>query len=142
MKSLAHSARPFLGAGLLLAALLAAGCNSRPVVSGTVKYKGEIVTTGEVSFIGADGTSRSGLIGPDGRYEIIDPPKGDVTVVVVSTRVEGAGKARGSALAGLKTEAAPIVRSVVPVKYGDPKTSDLKHVVVSGAQTKNIDLTD
>src|SRR5262245_22211253 len=86
---------------LLLAAVLTLGCGSRPVVSGKVTYKQDVLTTGEVSFIGADGRSRSGLIGPDGRYEVVDPPTGEVTIVVVATRVEAAQKTGGSAFAGV-----------------------------------------
>lgn len=125
----------------VLLVALASGCSGRGTVSGTVKYKGELLTTGEVNFIAAGGASRSGLIGSDGRYEITDAPPGEVVVVVTATRAEG-GKASGSPLTASKADKAPVVRSLVPVKYGDPKTSDLRYTVAAGSQVKDFELTD
>jgi hypothetical protein len=130
--------------GLLLLIVALPGCGGNPVVSGTVTYKKVPLNTGEVSFIGSDGKSRSGLIGSDGRYEIVDPPKGEVTIVVTASRAEPS-KAGGSPLGGAdfaKNARAVPVQSLVPTRYGDPKSSDLRYVVVSGKQRKDIDLVD
>jgi len=111
------------------------------MVSGKVLYKQVLLTTGEVSFIAADGKSRSGLIGSDGRYEIVDAPVGPVTIIVVARKTEGqAGKV--SPIIGGITGPAPVVRSLIPTKYNDPKTSGLTYEVTSGRQTKDLDLAD
>jgi len=125
---------------LLLVGVPSAGCSSRPVVSGKVTYKQDVLTTGEVSFVSADGRSLSGLIGSDGRYEIVDPPTGEVTIVVVATRVEAAQKTAGSPFAGSQSDKGPAVKSLIPTHYGDPKSSKLKYVVGSGKQTKDVEL--
>ena len=136
-----RSARRLCTLALLLLAPLA-GCGSQPAVSGTVTYKKELLTTGEVSFIAADGKSRSGLIGSDGRYEVIDPPMGDVTIVVVAKKAEGkAGK--NNPLAGNPASGgSATLRSLIPARYGDPRTSGLTFRVTGGRQTKDIDLGD
>jgi hypothetical protein len=146
-----RSARPFrsvlpvrlcLGSGLMLVLVTLAGCTSRPVITGTVTYKNGPLTTGQVSFIGADGKSRSSGIGSDGTYEIVDAPPGDVTIVVIATKAEG--KATGASPLGASTTTpqAIAVRSLIPVKYNDPKTSGLTYLVTPGKQTKNIELGD
>jgi hypothetical protein len=118
------------------------GCNSKTVVSGTVTYNDAALTSGEVSFVSASGESRSGLIGSDGRYEIIDPPAGDVTVVITSTRIQSDAVAqKGSPITGnLKQVKAGVVVSVIPTQYGDVKTSPLRYTVVSGKQTTDFKL--
>ena len=126
-------------AWLLVVAVALSGCGSGSVVSGKVVYKGDTLKTGEVSFISADGKSRSGLIGADGKYEIIDAPLGDVTIVVVATRVEGGSAESPLGTAGGK---APTVRSIIPRRYGDPKASGLTYRVTRGRQVKDVELTD
>jgi hypothetical protein len=134
------AARLLGSVGLVLLLTALGGC-SRPVVSGTVTYKQNPLTRGEVSFIADDGKSRSGLIGADGNYEIVDPPLGDVKIVVVATTVEGkAGKA--SPILGNQGGAPPVVKSLIPVKYNSPQTSGLTYQVTGGKQTRNIDLDD
>ncbi len=124
---------PFLG-----------GCGgSSTVVSGTVRYKGELLTTGEVSLIAADGTSRSGLIGADGCYQIRDAPVGSVTVVVTARRVQGGSTGESPVAARSPAPGQQIsVTSLIPTRYGHPATSDLKFEIVAGKQTKDIDLKD
>ncbi len=129
---------------LLAMAAFLGGCSGRSiVVSGTVRYKGELLTTGEVSLIAADGTSRSGLIGADGCYQIRDAPVGPVTVVVTARRVQG-GSTGESPVAVRST--APgrqiLVTSLIPTRYGDPATSGLRFEIVAGKQTKDFDLKD
>src|SRR5437016_4480510 len=68
-----------------LGCLLGGGCSpSSATVTGTVRYKGDVIRTGEVSFVGEDGTARSGAISQDGVYEIKDVPIGAVSVGVVA----------------------------------------------------------
>jgi hypothetical protein len=118
------------------------GCSSQAVISGKVTYKNTPLSGGEVSFIAADGKSRSSLINSSGDYEVVDAPLGATTIVIVSTRVQGE-TGKGSPLVGSSGPAAPVmVKSVIPQKYNDPSTSGLSYVVQRGRQTKNIDLRD
>lgn len=58
----------FFGAGIALI-----GCDSRPKlygVSGTVKYKGEPIKAGSISFQSSDGQASTGAPITDGKYEI------------------------------------------------------------------------
>lgn len=123
-----------------VAVALPLGCGSRPVVSGRVTYKQDVLTAGEISFVSADGRSRSAPIGPDGRYEIVDPPSGKVAIVVVARRVEPADKTAGSPFAGVPADKGPAVKPLVPDKYADPKSSGLEYLVVGGRQTKDVEL--
>lgn len=136
-----RSVRIAAPAGLLAAAFVLVGCAARPVVSGKVSYRGEPLTTGEVSFVSSDGRSRSGLIGTDGRYEIADPPAGEVTILVAAKKVDG-GSSGGSPLLG-ETKGKPgVMRSLIPERYADPKTSGLSYRVTGGKQTKDVELTE
>lgn len=119
------------------------GCGGRSAaVSGKVRYKDQLLTTGEVSFIAADGKSRSGLIGADGSYQISEAPIGPVTVVVVARQVEG-GPVGGSPMAaGLDRTRRPVVKSLIPARFADPEQSGLRFEVVAGKQIKDIDLPD
>jgi hypothetical protein len=127
---------------MAMAAFLCGCSGNSAVVSGTVRYKGELVTTGEVSLIGADGKSRSGLIGEDGLYQINDAPVGPVTAVVIARRVQG-GPAGESPVAARSAPDRPImVTSLIPIRYGDPATSGLNLEIVVGKQTHDIDLKD
>jgi len=134
--------RLMLRTALLAAVAALAGCASRPVVQGKVLYRNEALTSGEVSFVASDGRSRSAQIGSDGSYEIIDPPLGEVTIVVVATKVEG-GSAKGSPLGGdPKGSRAGTTRSLIPARYNDPKSSGLTYHVTRGRQTKDVELKD
>jgi hypothetical protein len=140
----AAGARALYVLGLLGALALLGGCGGgSPVISGQVTYKKQLLTTGEVSFIAADGKSRSGLIGADGRYEIRDAPEGPVMVVVVARKTEVAASPGSPLVRKIGEPApAPIIRSLVPEKYNDPRTSGLSYVVVRGTQTKDLNLED
>ena len=132
-----------LGALLLLGVVGGlCGCGSRRVVSGNVTCN-RVSAPGEASFIAGDGNARSGVIGSDGRYEVADPPVGQVTIVVVATRAERKSPRVGLAVlgkAGATAVAVPIVRSLIPTRYNDPKTSGLTFVVGKGRQSHNIEL--
>jgi|SRR5579884_1049391 len=129
---------------LLAMVVFLGGCSGRStVVSGMVRYKGELLTTGEVSLIAADGTSRSGLIGADGCYQIRDAPLGPVTVVVIARRVQGRSTSESPvAVRSTAPDRQILVTSLIPTRYGDPATSGLNFEIVAGKQTKDIDLKD
>ena len=73
-----------LGLAALVAALVAVGCsNKRPggTVTGTVKYKGELVKGGDIFFVYADGQTQA-AIRADGQYQFVDIVPGDVKVYI------------------------------------------------------------
>ena len=122
------------------------GCSpSKAVVTGKVSYKGELVTTGEIHFIGEAGESRSSAIGSDGKYQIDDAPVGPITVTIVATKLTSKTEKAQPAPDG---ESPPepvqtmVTTSLVPKKYNDPQTSKLNHTIKRGAQTIDFPLED
>jgi hypothetical protein len=141
---LARRLRPACVFLLAAAAASVGGCGGKPAVSGTVTYKSAPLSTGEVSFVSGSG-SRSGLISAGGRYEIADPPEGEVTVIVTSTKIETKAGGPGSPLGGaakFEDIKSGVAKSLIPTKYNDVKTSPLRYTVGSGKQTNNIALED
>jgi hypothetical protein len=128
--------------GLLGAIVALGGCGSQAVVTGKITYKKEPLTTGEVSFIASDGKSRSGLISPDGTYKIVDAPLGSVVIVVVAKQLAGKVEKGDPLSAKPKGGRAAQMKSAIPEKYNDPKTSGLTYTVTSGRQTRDIDLEE
>lgn len=119
------------------------GCSGKSAtVSGKVRYKDQLLPTGEVSFIATDGKSRSGLIGTDGSYQISDAPIGPVKIVVVARQVEGKMKGGSPMVAKLDQARRPVVKSLIPAKFADPAKSGLSFEVVAGKQIKDIYLKD
>src|SRR5262245_16848447 len=59
---------------LCLFAVSACGSRSKATVTGTVKYKGEIVPSGQVIFYGAGNASAIAVIDEHGAYKAIDVP--------------------------------------------------------------------
>ncbi len=85
-----HSHTPFFRPGprallLIVLAVGAAGCNSRPsTVTGRVTYRGVPVTSGSIALFCEGQQIVRGLIGPDGRYTIPNVPPGPVRVTVAA----------------------------------------------------------
>jgi hypothetical protein len=137
-----RAGRSLRTAAVLVLAGLCCGCGGPATVSGTVKYRGQAVTQGQISFIGADGKSASGTINPDGTYSVPNVPSGPVTVVVLAYRVEGDTKTDPLAARTEQTRRMGRVDSAIPTKYNEPGTSGLKYKIESRSQTIDIDLTD
>jgi hypothetical protein len=120
--------------------ILMPGC-SKPtaVVSGTLTYKSQPLTSGQIHFIGEDNKTRSSTINGDGTYRIEDAPVGKVKIAVVSLKHEGEGKLSP----GFKILPKPVETvSAIPTKYGDPARSGLVYPVEARSQTIDIDLKD
>lgn len=102
-------------------------------VFGKVTYKNEPVTGGAITFIGGNGPLRSD-IAKDGSYHVEDCPPGPVKVTVrnVSMSMER--------LAGDKIQWTK--KSLIPTRYGDPKTSGLDYTIGGDRQQINIDLKE
>src|SRR5207249_5609261 len=85
----------------LVLALAVLGCSGRPTgtVAGRVTFKGQLVTTGLVSFVRTDGRTATGRIQKDGTYTIYGAPVGRVTVLV-DPKLRSSHAAKGPAGGG------------------------------------------
>jgi hypothetical protein len=124
-------------AGVLAAAFfcLAAGCTATPenAVTGKVTLDdGRPVTDGFVTFFAGDSRKATAHIMPDGRYQVVNPPKGPVRVAVSAPPVfpmpPGAPP-----LAGAPNSTA------LPRRYEDPNNG-LTATVTGGRQTVDLEL--
>lgn len=130
-------------AGLIvLLALTISGCGkSSGTVTGHVKYKGEVVTAGNVTFYGPNDQIATALINPDGSYTVLQAPLGTVKVGVTApphmskTKAQNLQRKKKGQFAPQTTESENI-----PLKYGKPDESGLELNVTKGTQPFEIDL--
>jgi hypothetical protein len=153
---------------LLLAPLLlvvAAGCHGHMArLSGTVKYKGQPVSGGSITFHAPEGGIYAFPLKPDGTYSGTEVPAGDYVVTVETESANpkkptmtygqqggGAKKAGGDPndyrakmmernQVPTATEGGGYVK--IPSKYSDKKKSGLQASLGGGSNTKDFDLTD
>ena len=119
---------PTLRAALAAGVFLAAGCGGPDAVSGKVTVRGQPVTSGMVTFVGADNKEAVGTITADGTYRITAPPRGAVRVTVKALPGlgGGAGVPAPSSLVRPPKNAPPMPPSTVPAgpkvpaKYANP----------------------
>jgi hypothetical protein len=141
---------------LLGSALLVAGCTGskrlqeHTDLKGTVKYKGQPVTGGSISFFGKEG--EAGITAPilqDGTYSI-KAPVGECKVSVDNSMLKPGGqgmerrKEQGMG-AGPRPGQGEQVKITgtymeIPAKYKDPKTSGLTYTVKKSESTKDFEL--
>lgn len=133
--------RTWSGWSLVLLVAAVAGCGpakypkrDTAVVTGTVTYKGEPVSTGSVVFQPESGAFASGEIQPDGTYEL-EATIGPNRVQIVSREPEDETPA--AELEGPR----PIAKSYIPEIYAGPK-SPLTFVVEPGDNTADFELKD
>jgi len=125
----------FLGACALFLLVVPSGCDSGTArVTGTVRFKGMLLTSGSVKFIGVDGQSKSTAIAENGAYQIDNPPLGTVTITVKTHPRVPKG------LTNTREDGSKDQHEGVPDKYGIPDQSGLTFTVRKGSQTYNIDL--
>jgi hypothetical protein len=133
---------------VLLVTALGCGDNAPSnTVSGKVQYQGQPVS-GFIHFVGADGKEVSSPIGPSGgAYTVMNPPLGDVTILIKPALGGGAAAAAPStpapgapALPGM--EGMPKMAASVspPAKYSEA-SGGLKYSVKPGKQVHDIELT-
>jgi len=110
-------------------------------VRGVVTYNGQPVPKGLVSFqtVAPDGRNATGIIQPDGSYELqTENPRDGALLgeyrVSISARDD-------EVLMYIPKKPVPPKR-LVPEKYENPQTSNLTAIVESGSNTHNFDLTD
>jgi hypothetical protein len=94
------------------------------LVSGTVKHKGQPLTSGYVTFVGKDKQRFSASILPDGAYRFkkVSVPPGDYTVLVE----EDPGREKGP--------------RVIPARYSNPEMSPLTATLEKGANNLDLEL--
>ncbi|HKB05629.1 MAG TPA: carboxypeptidase regulatory-like domain-containing protein [Gemmataceae bacterium] len=147
---------------LLIAVLMAglAGCGPKTrSVSGKVTYKAEPADFATVTLLGTNGRSYGSQTGTDGTFTIANVPDGEYTVTILSfTSANPSGDRMKGRRADPKVKdddkrmleqmkggmsggsVGTPSKNVVPAKYGDPSTSDLKWNTKAEA-TKNFDLS-
>jgi hypothetical protein len=151
--------------GLLAAFFLglAAGCGEPSQtpsrVTGMVKYNGQPVPSGTITFHSEDKGPYSAVLAEDGTYEIADLPSGKMVVTVecetfnTNRNLPAYGGARGNAMTNERLEAERQAgRTInpgterkyvkIPAKYAKPATSGLTATLETGRQTKIFELTD
>jgi hypothetical protein len=117
---------------LLTAALLLAGCApGLGQVSGKVKYKGQPLPTGTITFYDQKNNPTSSAIGPDGSYSVQKVAAGPVKITVsVPMNISFMGDRPPPG-----PKAPPL-----PAKYIDPEKSGLDFEVKAGDQVHDFNL--
>jgi hypothetical protein len=132
--------------GFLLLALV--GCGE-PVasVSGTVKFKGQPLTSGTVLFHGSDARVEHSLIDANGKYVIPKAPLGQVRITVRWHAATPSGLPGHGKPPAASTESASSAKDkrdskslAIPPRYLDPDRSGITYTVKVGTQTHNIEL--
>ena len=120
----------------------------RATVTGRVMMQGRPVIWGSVMLIGSNGVAAAGRIEPDGSFTVPNAPTGDVTITVSSpdpmvdyykTQI----KSMRVAVPVSQWPAPPVDRNqwfLIPKRYENPATSDLKLTVKRGTPACEIDL--
>lgn len=129
--------------GLAVAVLFLSGCGSgRPKtasVHGKVTYKGQPVPRGTVTFIPDGGTAATGEIGSDGSYTLTTFRKGDGAIPGTHKVVITAMQDRSSQ----PLEAwSPLAPPIIPTKYMNLSTTDLRAEVKEGENVCDFVLED
>jgi hypothetical protein len=136
VRSLFH---PVVGLGLLA---LAAGCQGKGDVSGTVTYEGRPLVFGTVLFEGSDGGLRQSNIGTDGSYTVRGVATGEAKVAVSSLNPNSSDFIAIQREGGKKPPPRPEVRGWFPIpkKYDAPYTSGLTYPIKRGENKIDIEL--
>jgi hypothetical protein len=133
----------------IIVLFLLAGCSRiGGDVRGTVTLNGKPVTSGLVTLHYEGGTNVGAVIGPDGSYEIVKPPKGaaKVTVEPPATAPGGDLSSSGIAVTTGSPDAKEPVKTpktqavAIPDKYKKVATSGLTLTVTGNSQTFDIQM--
>lgn len=122
--------------------LLPSGCDifeNAGTVTGTVRYKGQLLSGGSVSFVGDNGQAATGTIDSSGRYVVSHVPVGSAKVTV---QVVSADDPPMSFVPTPKSMQGKATGPKVPLRYGLAATSGLSHSVTKGKQQFDIDLKE
>lgn len=125
-------------------AVSAAGCGGSgtagQTVTGTVTQKnGKPLPGGRIDLRGPSGSTYSGPIHGDGRYEVPNVPAGEYAVAVDNAHLRGAAAKAPAGLAPMPTDNAG--QKFVPLdpRFARPDTSGLK-VTVGGSGGQSLDI--
>jgi hypothetical protein len=123
--------------------LLPSGCGSfenKGTISGTVRYKGEPLSEGRVSFVNDKGRVVTATIDQSGRYVASHVPTGSAKVTVQVVPADGPPPISFGAIPQSVHVAAAALK--IPSRYGAPSTSGLILEVSKGNQQFDIDLME
>jgi len=111
-------------------------------VSGKVTYNGKPVSRGLISFqtTAPDGRNATGMIQPDGSYELQTENPRD-GALLGNYRVSISAREEEEILMYIPKKPVKPKR-LIPEKYENPATSNLTATVASGSNTHNFELTD
>jgi hypothetical protein len=124
--------RSMLFVTVLVATLTSDGCSGDPptgILTGEVSFDGQLLRSGSINFVDAQGRVTSTGISPEGKYRVSKVPCGMVRIAVFSDphvpeKMRPLGKSDQ-----------PIV---LPARYGKSTESDLVVEVTGGAQQFDI----
>jgi len=136
---------------VLLALIAMTGCSGgTATVTGTVKYNGQLLKGGNVTFVSTEGKpSKSASIQEDGTYTIVAVATGAVKVCVETESLNPGN--RGDApkyspppgqknpYGKTKADTADLYQAI-PESYSKPETTKLTYTVTGGKQTFPIEL--
>jgi hypothetical protein len=129
---------------LFLVALSACRSRSKASVSGTVKYEGAIVTSGQVIFYGAGDQFASAYIDQNGHYEVTNVPLGKCRVCLSTGPSSAAMDKAAKQMKNRFGKGNPYPSSVdvvsIPIRYSDPAKSGIEFTVKDGPNTFDITL--
>lgn len=131
----------------IVTGLVCSGCGKdgpeMAKVTGVVKYKGNPLQTGTISFVPVDATrtGASATIGSDGSYSL-QTREPDDGAELGEYQVAISGENPDALNTPAPGEPVKIQKSDLPVKYSDPQTSGITKKVVSGRNQFDFDLTD
>ncbi len=115
-----------------------AGCGGGNLaeITGTVKYEGNELEKGSITFIPVDGNgpTEGGLI-TNGRYSVKNVPVGTAKVVITASRVVGKVDKYGPG--GPQRDKS---ESYLPDKYSNRDNTELRYEVTSGKHEKDFNL--
>jgi hypothetical protein len=155
-------------------AFLFLGCTGKSQtpakLSGTIKYKDQVVKGGSIRFHDKEGGTYRATIMEDGSYSKTDLPVGEMAVSIETESINpgvkaqayggrpgmskaappkgkgpdpAAGEMKNLNLPPMPSEADKQEHYVkIPAKYSDPAKSELKVTLTTGSQTKDFTLTD
>lgn len=128
-----------MGMALALCLPIVVGCGKRSAqVSGTVKYQGKELPSGNVTFFDDKNQVVGSASITDGKYKIPQVPPGPVKITV--TTPPPVNQMANRAPAPPKDMPPPPASIAIPQKYGNPEQSGLTYDVKPGSQDHPIDL--
>jgi hypothetical protein len=123
-------------------ALTLCGCaERRGDISGIVRWGGNPVSRGFVTFVSRDNPRlrASSRIGDDGSYHVSDCPVGPVKITC-KTAVPHGGKADLACVGRRATKSPRVKLFAIPAHYAKPETGGIKYTVISGKQRYDLEL--